>query len=77
MQYQPIQTRLSPDGSGSIHSIRGDFKGKISAYYSEGGVLVDAEQILPNRQNRQVKPNGPIWREISRRNMGWIYRPSA
>ncbi len=58
-----MQINKNLDGSGSIHKITGNFKGKVSAYYGAGGKLVDAEIIrFINVSPRPVKIGGPIWK---------------
>lgn len=52
--------------SSVVHRITGNFKGKVSAWFTDGGILFDAEQILPNGQSRPVKVGGPIWRYVER-----------
>jgi hypothetical protein len=61
----PVQTVTHRDGTVlAKHKITGDFSGKASAWFDSSGRLVDAEQILPNGQNRSVKPNGKIWKML-------------
>jgi hypothetical protein len=70
-----MQAHISPNLSGCVHRITGSWKGRVSAYYDAGGVLVDAEQILPNFQSRPVKRGGPIWNEVDRRMLPAVYAP--
>jgi len=49
-------------GGYVIHRITGDFRGRVSAWFSADGTLLDAEQLTGRYSDgRRVKPGGPMW----------------
>lgn len=56
-----IQVKTFLGGGGVIHGITGDFKGRVSAWFRDGGEIHDAEQ-LRNGAAYPVRRNGPIWK---------------
>lgn len=67
-----IQKMKFSNGGFVLHRIQGDFSGKVSAWFDDIGELLDAEQILPSRQCRPIKRNGPIWQQCEQ--WGRIHR---
>lgn len=60
-----IQLCRFTTGGYVLHNIRGDWKGRISAWFDQNGKLTDAEQLLECRET-PIKRNGPIWQQLQR-----------
>lgn len=69
MQFSAFST-----GGCVIHKVTGNFSGKVSAWFDAEGVLLSAEQILPNGKERPVKRAGPMWRDIISTTKGLVRR---
>jgi hypothetical protein len=52
------------NGGYVLHKLLGYWKGKVSAWFGPGGVLQDAEQILPDGRVWAVQPQTPMWKVI-------------
>ena len=59
--------QIKKNGTGFVmHKLTGYWKGRVSAWFDQNGVLLDAEHI-PNIYgftSRPVKRGGPMWKAI-------------
>lgn len=70
-----MQAHYFTNGAFVIHKIKGNFKGRCSAWFDADGVLQDAEQIIPSGAGRPVKHGASIWRHCQ--DIGRIFHKPA
>mgnify|MGYP003624896260 CR=1 FL=1 len=67
-----IQKATFEGGGYVLHKMTGSFAGRVSAWFTAEGQLVDAEQYDSRDRVRPVKHNGPMWKELASRGKVWL-----